>query len=305
MFEDTSMRSRILASAKAVIVKTITSPYFATAGIVFFAAGFVYLASFVEPPSVEAAAQQQKPMDAPELVGGTDWFNTNQPIRLADLRGRIVLLDFWTLCCINCIHTLPDLATIEARYPGVVVVIGVHTPKFDNERKSASVLKAILRDEIKHPVINDADKKIAKAYGWDHWPTLVLIDPEGKIRAVGKGEGHLDGADMLIKGLIKEYEAKGMLKKTPINFKLTKENAIGGLSFPGKVLADAASKRVFIADSTNHRIVITDLDGKKIAIAGSGKEGFKDVHLLTPSSAIRKGWLSTVTRSMSPTARIT
>ena len=143
------MRSRILASAKAVIVKTITSPYFATAGIVFFAAGFVYLASFVEPPSVEAAAQQQKPMDAPELVGGTDWFNTNQPIRLADLRGRIVLLDFWTLCCINCIHTLPDLATIEARYPGVVVVIGVHTPKFDNEKKSASVLQGdpALRDQ--------------------------------------------------------------------------------------------------------------------------------------------------------------
>ena len=119
-------------------------------------------------------------------------------------------------------------------------------------------------------------RKSRRRTAGDHWPTLVLIDPEGKIRGVGKGEGHLDGADMLIKGLIKEYEAKGMLKKTPINFKLTKENATGGLSFPGKVLADAASKRVFIADSTNHRIVITDLDGKKIAIAGSGKEGFKD-----------------------------
>jgi DNA-binding beta-propeller fold protein YncE len=270
------MHSRILASAQAVAVKIIGSPYFASAGIVMLAAGLAYLASYVEPPSAQAAVQQPKLMDAPELVGGTDWFNTEKPIRLADLRGRIVLLDFWTLCCINCIHTLPDLATIEARYPGVVVVIGIHTPKFDNEKKSASVLKAILRYEIKHPVINDADKKIAMAYNWDHWPTLVLIDPEGKIRAVGKGEGHLDGADTLIKGLIKEYEAKGMLKKTPLPFKLTSEKATSGLSFPGKVLADAGSKRIFIADSTNHRIVITDLDGKKIAIAGSGKEGFKD-----------------------------
>ncbi len=270
------MRSRIVASAKAILAKVIGSPYFASAGIVLLAAGFTYLASFLEPPSVQAALPQPKYPDAPDLVGGADWFNTEKPIRLADLRGRIVLLDFWTLCCINCIHTLPDLATIEARYPGVVVVIGIHTPKFDNEKKSASVQKAILRYEIKHPVVSDADRKIWNAYGANHWPTLVLIDPDGKFRDFAKGEGHLDGVDKAIKALIKEFEGTGKLKKTPINFKLTSEKAISGLSFPGKVLADAGSKRLFIADSTNHRVVITDFDGKKIAIAGSGKEGFKD-----------------------------
>ncbi len=270
------MRCRIFASAKACVTWALASPTVATLGVVLLAAGIVYLASHIEEPTVHAAAQQPKLMDAPELLGGADWFNTDKPIRLEDLRGRIVLLDFWTLCCINCIHTLPDLAVIEARYPNVVVVIGVHTPKFDNEKKAASVLKAVLRYEIKHPVVSDADRKIWNAYHTNHWPTLVLIDPDGKIRAIGKGEGHLDGADMIIKGLIKEYEAKGTLKKTPISFKLTSENTTGRLSFPGKVLADVGSKRIFIADSTNHRIVITDLDGKKIAVAGSGKEGLKD-----------------------------
>jgi thiol-disulfide isomerase/thioredoxin len=276
MFEENSMRSRFIASAKSAVVKTIGSPYFASAAIVLLAVGFAYLASQVEPPSAQAAVQQAKYPDAPDLVGGTDWFNTDKPIRMADLRGRIVLLDFWTLCCINCIHTLPDLAVIEARYPGIVVVIGVHSPKFDNEKKSASVLKAVLRYEIKHPVVNDADKKIWNAYNANWWPTLVLIDPDGKFRDFATGEGHLDGVDKAIKALIKEFEGTGKLKKTPINFKLSSENAAGGLRFPGKVLADAGSNRLFIADSTNHRIVITDLDGKKIAIAGSGKEGLKD-----------------------------
>ncbi len=76
----------------------------------------------------------KKRMPAPELSGGVAWLNTAKPIALADLKGRVVLLDFWTLCCINCIHVMPDLAKLEAKYPGVLVVIGVHTPKFENEK---------------------------------------------------------------------------------------------------------------------------------------------------------------------------
>lgn len=266
------MRSRIFAAAKSAAGSSV----FAAVLMVLLAVGVVYLAAQVEAPTAQAALPQQKRFEPPDLVGGTDWFNTDKPIRLADLRGHIVLLDFWTLCCINCIQTLPDLATLEARYPGILVVIGIHSPKFDNEKKSASVQKAILRYEIKHPVINDAEKKIWNAYGTNWWPTLVLIDPEGKFRGAAFGEGHLETADKNIKELIKEYEGTGKLKKTPINFKLTTENATGRLSFPGKVLADAGSKRLFIADSTNHRVVITDLDGKKIAVAGTGVEGLKD-----------------------------
>jgi len=220
---------------------------------------------------IQGAKQRPAALD---LVGGTDWFNTDKPIKLADLKGRIVLLDFWTLCCINCIHTLPDLARLEARYPGVLVVIGVHSPKFENEKKSSSIFKAVLRYDIRHPVVNDADRKIWNAYNVNHWPTLVLIDPDGNLWGTAKGEGHLDLVDKNIRDIIKQYTGKG-LKTTPFEIKLSSEKA-APLCFPGKVLADPKSNRIFIADSTNHRIVITDLDGKKIAIAGSGKEGLKD-----------------------------
>src|SRR5690348_15300703 len=115
---------------------------------------------------------------APELEGGVAWLNTAGPIRLRDLRGKIVLLDFWTFCCINCIHTLPDLAKLEKKYPNQLVVIGVHSAKFDNEKNSDSIRKAILRYEITHPVVNDANMKIWQAYGVNSWPTLYLIDPE-------------------------------------------------------------------------------------------------------------------------------
>jgi DNA-binding beta-propeller fold protein YncE len=232
-------------------------------------------------PEVSAAAAAQagpaRPK-APELDGGIAWLNTEAPISLADLRGRVVVLDFWTLCCINCIHTLPDLARLEAKYPGVLVVIGVHTPKFPNEKKTASIRKAIERYEVKHPVINDANTVIWRRYGADSWPTLVVIDPEGRLVARDSGEGLYEGLDRVVGKLVKDYRAKKMLKEDLLPFQKARRQAEARrpLYFPGKVLADAAGKRLFIADSTHHRIVITDLDGREIAVAGTGREGKAD-----------------------------
>jgi DNA-binding beta-propeller fold protein YncE len=221
---------------------------------------------------------EEKPskVAAPDLSGGTDWLNTDRPLDLKELRGRVVLLDFWTLCCINCIHTLPDLAKLEAKYPGLLVVIGIHTPKFDNEKLTESIRKAILRYEVKHPVINDADHKIWRRYRVNSWPTLVLIDPDGNYYGRTGGEGNYEVLDEHIGKMVKEYRAKGKLKETPLEFKLAQEAPTSPLYFPGKVLADAPGNRLFIADSTNHRIVITNLEGKKIAVAGEGQEGFRE-----------------------------
>lgn len=243
-------------------------------GILLLCAGGNRTPSVFEP--VVFAQEKANRRPAPELTGGIDWLNTSKALDLDQLRGRVVLLDFWTLCCINCIHVMPDLAKLEAKYPGVLVVIGVHTPKFDNEKKSDSIKKAILRYEIKHPVINDADHKIWRRYGVRSWPTLVLIDPEGNYYGQVSGEGVYDVLDEHIGKLVKQYAAKKMLKETPLNFELLAEKDTGPLNFPGKVLADAASNRLFIADSTHHRLVITDLTGKKVAIAGTGVEGLKD-----------------------------
>ena len=223
---------------------------------------------------------------APELEGGVAWLNTARPVTLKDLRGKIVILDFWTLCCINCMHTMPDLARLEKKYPNELVVIGVHSAKFDNERNSESIRKAILRYEIKHPVVNDADMKIWRTYGIQAWPTLVLIDPEGNVvidrqnRVIGllSGEGNYDRLDKAIAKLIKTHREKKTLNEKPLRFDTAqfRDQADTPLYFPGKILADAKSNRLFIADSTHHRIVVTDLDGRKLAVAGAGAPGRVD-----------------------------
>jgi DNA-binding beta-propeller fold protein YncE len=218
------------------------------------------------------------PQPAPDLDGGVAWLNTASPLKLADLRGRVVLLDFWTLCCINCIHTLVDLAKLEAKYPGILVVIGIHTPKFPNERNTESIRKAILRYQVNHPVVNDAEAIIWRRYRVRSWPTLVLIDPEGRYYGQISGEGAFDVLDEHIGKLVKEYRAKKMLNERPLRFQLARFSETGAspLFFPGKVLADQPGNRLFIADSTHHRIVITTLDGRKIAVAGTGVEGNVD-----------------------------
>jgi thiol-disulfide isomerase/thioredoxin len=228
---------------------------------------------FLAPPE-----DKRRRIAAPELEGGVAWLNTAAPLRLKDLRGKIVLLDFWTLCCINCMHVLPDLARLEKKYANELVVIGIHTAKFPNEKNTESIRKAILRYEITHPVVNDAEQRIWETYGSRSWPTLCLIDPEGYAVWADSGEGHYETLDREISRLISIHKAKKTLNEKPLKFQLARahENGDSPLFFPGKVLADAASRRLFIADSTHHRIVITDLDGKKIAVAGCGEAGKTD-----------------------------
>src|SRR4051794_17436689 len=238
---------------------------------IFFGMTFLSRPSLAQPGAVRKA---------PELEGGVAWLNTDKPIKLADLKGKLVLLDFWTFCCINCIHTLPDLAKLEKKYADQLVVVGVHSAKFQNEKDSDNIRKAILRYEINHPVVNDANMRIWRTYLGNEgsWPTLVLIDPEGNAVWLGQGEGQYEKVDDLLTRLIKVHRKRKTLNEKPIKFELARfsENGSSPLFFPGKILADAASKRLFIADSTHHRIVITDLDGKKIAIAGTGQAGLHD-----------------------------
>ena len=214
---------------------------------------------------------------APPLDGGVAWLNTAGPIKIGDLKGKVVILDFWTFCCINCIHTLPDLARLEKKYQKELVVIGVHSAKFDTEKVTENIRKAMLRYQITHPVVNDADHKIWDAYGITSWPSLVVIDPEGNYLGEANGEGNYDLLDKVITKLIVEHTAKGTLNLKPLRFDTAKfRDKPTPLAFPGKVLADSASNRLFIADSTHHRIVITDLTGNKIAIAGTGEPGKVD-----------------------------
>jgi DNA-binding beta-propeller fold protein YncE len=173
------------------------------------------------------------------------------------------------------LHVFPDLVRLEKKYPKNLVVIGVHTPKFDSEKETASVKKAMLRYQLNHPVVNDAERKIAQAYQASGWPTTYMIDPEGKLVGKMNAEKIYDVMDKALTQLIKVHRAKKTLKEEllPFQKEIAAEKKTSPLFFPGKVLADEAGGRLFIADSTHHRVVVTDLKGKKIAVAGTGKPG--------------------------------
>src|SRR2546429_1924687 len=224
--------------------------------------------------SKEGLEMPQDRIRAPELNGGRSWLNTDKPLSLAKLKGKVVLLDFWTYGCINCMHIIPDLKKLEKKYPNELVVIGVHSAKFENEKETENIRRIILRYEIEHPIVNDADFAIWRAYAVDAWPTRYLIDPAGYVIGRLSGEGGYETLDKVIGDTIAEFRKRGELNEAPL--KLVLEKAKVGdlpLAFPGKVLADEKSDRLFIADSDHNRIVIAKLDGSLVDVIGTGMHG--------------------------------
>jgi DNA-binding beta-propeller fold protein YncE len=223
------------------------------------------------------SAQQGVRVRAPEITGGRGWLNTDKPLSLAALKGKVVLLDFWTYGCINCIHIIPDLKRLEEKYANQLVVIGVHSAKFENEKETENIRRIILRYEIEHPVYNDAEFKVWQSYAIRAWPTQILIDPAGYVIGSISGEGNYDSIDKAIGKAVADFRQRGELNEEPL--KLTLERARVGnlpLAFPGKVLADAKGDRLFIADSNHNRIVITRLDGALVETIGAGERGLVD-----------------------------
>lgn len=213
---------------------------------------------------------------APSLDGGKAWLNTPRPIALADLRGKFVMLDFWTFCCINCMHVLPELKQLERAYPNELVVIGVHSAKFEGEQDSRNIEEAVRRYEIEHPVVNDAELEIWNRFGIRSWPTLVLIDPAGEAVWVGSGEHKFADLKALLERGLPYYRRHGLLDTTPFGLIKKIQPPSTPLRFPGKVLADEAGSRLFIADSNHHRIVVSDLAGRLQMVIGSGSVGRAD-----------------------------
>ena len=212
---------------------------------------------------------------APEFPAGLDWINTGEPLALDDLRGKVVLLDFWTYGCINCFHIIPDLKRLEEKYGTALVVVGVHSAKFESEGDTRRIRSIAQRYERTEPIVNDRDFEIWNAYGANAWPTLVLIDPAGNVVGKVAGEGHYELLDKAIASLVAEFD--DVIDRTPLQLEPALEDMPDTfLHFPGKVLADAKTKRLFIADSNNHRIVVTNFDGKVEAIIGSGDAGLHD-----------------------------
>ncbi|OHB76026.1 MAG: hypothetical protein A2W31_17390 [Planctomycetes bacterium RBG_16_64_10] len=216
-------------------------------------------------------------LPAPPLRGAGPWLNVDRPLDLADLRGRFVVLDFWTFCCINCMHILPELKQLEAAYPNEVVVIGVHSAKFHAERDSGNIRAAIARYEIEHPVVNDADLAIWTRYGVTVWPSLRIIDPEGYLVAGHEGEVRFADLDRFFKAHLPYYRRLGQVDSGPLPFgRPAAPEVETPLRFPGQVVADEAARRLYIADSNHNRVVVADLAGTVLATIGSGQLGSDD-----------------------------
>ena len=211
--------------------------------------------------------------NAPEINTSFGWLNTDKSHVLKDFRGKIVLLDFWTFGCINCQHILPNLKKLEEEFSQEFVIIGVHSAKFDTEKNTNTIRKAILKFGITHPVVNDADSKVWEQYAITGWPTLVLITPEGKISAQKSGESAPTYMREQILKLKKEFEGK--INNTVFNFKLEEKQTKSVLNFPSKIIKDAQNN-IWVADSGNNRILNIDQNGKILTTIGSGKQGFED-----------------------------
>ena len=213
---------------------------------------------------------------APELPQNYPWLNTDKPLSLKQLKGRVVLLDFWTYCCINCLHILPQLKYLEQKYKDSLTVISVHSAKFDNEKEVENIRQAILRYDIEHPVLVDSGFRVWQQYAVRAWPTLMVIDPEGYVIGYTAGEGNRDVLDRLIEKIIQEHREKGTINFQQLHHHLEKQQQplLTPLAFPGKVLATEAG--LFIADSGHHRIVWSSLEGEILHLIGTGRSGLTD-----------------------------
>ncbi|MFJ4288104.1 NHL domain-containing thioredoxin family protein [Paenarthrobacter nicotinovorans] len=221
------------------------------------------------------SVRTQHRVRASELEG-RGWLNTGgKSLDLESLRGKIVLLDFWTFCCINCLHVLDELRPLEEKYSDVLVTVGVHSPKFEHEADPVALASAVERYEIHHPVLDDPELATWKAYTARAWPTLVVVDPEGYIVAHLSGEGHADGLAVLLEELVAEHEAKGTLHRGNGPY-VAPVPTSGTLRFPGKA-TQLANGNYLVVDSGHHRLVELRPDLETVErVIGSGTKGYLD-----------------------------
>ncbi|MEU2352697.1 NHL domain-containing thioredoxin family protein [Streptomyces misionensis] len=224
----------------------------------------------------DSARPRRPRVRAPELTGEGGWLNTgDRRYTLADLRGRIVVLDFWTFCCINCLHVLDELRELEERHRDTVVVIGVHSPKFAHEADHRAVADAVERYGVAHPVLDDPRLATWKQYAVRAWPTLVVIDPEGYVVAQHAGEGHVHAIERLVTELEAEHGAKGTLRRGDGPY-VPPEPEPTTLRFPGKALL-LPSGGFLVSDTTRHQLVELAADGETVLRRfGSGARGLAD-----------------------------
>lgn len=210
---------------------------------------------------------------APDFPRGLDWVNVDHPLTMKELHGKVLVLDFWTYGCSNCLHVIPELQMLEKEFGNQIAVIGVHSPKFDNEKNIKTLRKMVVRLRRDEPIVNDVDFKLFRQYGAHAWPTIVVVDPEGKIVGGVTGEDNYDILEATVKKLLKEYE--GEINTDPLPLKLEKEKyAKTLLAAPEKIAV--SDEYVAIADTLHNRVLITNHLGKLLHVIGGREAGDAD-----------------------------
>jgi thiol-disulfide isomerase/thioredoxin len=212
-------------------------------------------------------------MPAPEFDASLSWLNVERSLTLTDLRGKVVILDFWTSSCINCSHIIPDLRKLERKYGQNLAIIGVHSPKFDHEKNIEALRNSVVRYGLRHPVVSDVNFLTWKQYGVRAWPTLVVIDPEGGVVGSVVGEGHHILLDNIVGNLLKRFRPKLDARTLPMALEEEKFSR-SLLAAPEKIAISA--KLVAISDTLHHRIIVANHRGKIQRIFGGMEAGFAD-----------------------------
>ena len=213
---------------------------------------------------------------APDLTGATAWLNVERPPSMRDLRGQLVILDFWTYCCINCMHMLPVLRDLEERHrEDPLVVIGVHSAKFDAEKDAEHILRAMQRYGVSHPVAVDSEMVLWSQYAVRSWPTLVVIRPDGTLASIAPGEPDPSVLEAFVSDQLSQARADGTLSTAPLHFTKPERRDERTLSFPGKV-ASTSHGRIVVSDSGHHRVLVLGPDGAVQDTIGSGLRGHRE-----------------------------
>lgn len=228
------------------------------------------------------AEQLADPLLVPSFGRDKDWLNVARPLDLReDLAGKVVVLDFWTYCCINCFHVFDELAWLERRWAGEpVAFVGVHSAKFPNEGQLEQLRSAVARHHLEHAVVNDPDLELWRDLGVRAWPTLALVGPDGALLALLSGEGHREVVDAMIREALALYRSEHpdvVLDSTPLPLRLEVDRTLPGpLAWPGKIAVDAKRRRLYVADTGHHRVLELDLDGRYLRHWGGFLPGFED-----------------------------
>ena len=208
-----------------------------------------------------------------------EWINTNKPLSIKNLKGKIILLYFWKPSCINCIHTLVDLKKLEKQWKEELVLIGINSPKFLAEKNNDNLIHSILQNELEHAIIHDPNFLIWGQYQINAWPSFVLIDPKGLVFGIQSGEDIYEGFNQIISGMVEEYKKLNLISSSPISSlkPIVKSKSKQLLSFPGKLTLNDIGSELFVSDSKHHRILRIDIKTKKIIdIIGNEKSGLID-----------------------------